>query len=129
MKNRYSKFESGKFEEIILKANRIFGLPEIFPELGLYAIDSKDINREIHIYLSPKDCKFRLYSKGSNLSEDRTDFVNLENKNIKGFLRFISRIGFNSCHIGEVVRYTYNCGGKPVVSIGANTLIGNLITY
>lgn len=129
MKNKYSKFESSEFNTIVSVANSLFGVPEILPEMALYAINSKESEREIHIYLSPKNCNFRLYSKGEDLVEDRTDYVKLENKNIKGFLRFIGKIDFNSCNIGEILKFNYFKNDKPVLSISTNTLIGNLITY
>lgn len=129
MKNKYSKFESNEFNNIVSKANDLFGLPEILPEMALYAINSNEKEREIHIYLSPIGCHFRLYSKGGELIEDRTDYVNLENKNIKGFLRFIAKIDFNSCNIGEILKFNYFDGKNLALSISTNTLIGNLITY
>jgi len=107
MKNKYTKFESSEFNKIVSIANNIFGLPQVLPEMALYAINSKENEREIHIYLSPTGCHFRLYSKGGELIDDRTEYINLENKNIKGFLRFIAKIDFNSCNIGEILKYNY----------------------
>ncbi len=129
MKNKYSKFKSSEFDRIVSIANQAFGLPEILPEMALYAINSKENEREIHIYLSPTNCHFRLYSKGGDLIEDRTAYINLENKNIKGFLRFIAKIDFNSCNIGEILKFNYFKDNKLILSISTNTLIGNLITY
>src|SRR5882724_3965819 len=129
MKNKYTKFESSEFNKIVSIANNIFGLPQVLPEMALYAINSKENEREIHIYLSPTGCHFRLYSKGGELIDDRTEYINLENKNIKGFLRFIAKIDFNSCNIGEILKYNYFKDNKLILSVNTNTLIGNLITY
>jgi len=129
MKSKYSKFESKEFNKIVAEANVFFGLPEVFPEMALYAINGKGLEREIHIYISPIGCNFRLYSKGESLIEDRTDYINLENKNIKGFLRFIAKVDFNCCHIGEILKFNYYSENRLILSISTNTLIGNLVTY
>lgn len=108
-----------------------FGIPEANATLGIYAEHEKSI---IEISFENSHCYLRKYqaTEGvgfSSWSEVATPPIQIENRNIKYFLRVITSLGFPKANISdEVTALSFRANDEVVCKVEFGTPIGAVCT-
>src|SRR3989344_4323867 len=129
---RYFILEKNQIDRVIDAFIKRFGLPEIIPNLVIYA---KKNNLFLEINFQNEECTFRSYNKNSKRDNKYLNLfhslppINIENKNIKFFLKIFQDLDISEAYIGnEVFKIEFKKDKKPIASLKENTLIGNILT-
>lgn len=108
-----------------------FSLPQINSDLAIYC---KKENVVFELNFQNNRCFFRSHNKDRNTHFRYLDKFNstpplqIENRNIKFFLKIIHQLGFNEANISEITKLDYHTPqGLIGASIKLGTLLGDLL--
>ncbi|MEA1929908.1 MAG: glycosyltransferase [Patescibacteria group bacterium] len=119
------------WKDIVSKVAFDVGLPEISFSLGVY-FESGEDNFELKFLNS--QCFFKVYGENSKLDNniislfDDTPLINIENRNIKFFLRSLYSLGLSKAYIsGKVINVKFKSNGGNFIDLNLNTPLGDLL--